>query len=203
MATRNSQRKTIEEKSSNIDLVTETDQQVEKLLIDGIRKKFPDHEFIGEEDSADGKKAVLTDAPTWIIDPVDGTMNFVHSFPHSAISVACLVNKVAEIGIVYNPVLGQKFTARRGQGAFYNGKQIYVSGEKELSKALLVTEFGTSREEEKTKVVLENISKLVRLAHGFRSLGSAALNICMVALGGADVYYEFGIHAWGESKIAS
>lgn len=197
VATRNSERKTIEQKSSNIDLVTETDEQVEKLLIEGIRKKFPDHEFIGEEDSCDGKKAVLTDAPTWIIDPVDGTMNFVHSFPHSAISVALLVKKVAEIGIVYNPVLGQKFTARRGQGAFLNGNQIHVSGEKELSKALLTTEFGTSREEEKTKVVLENITKLVRMAHGFRSLGAAALNICMVACGGADAYYEFGIHAWG------
>jgi myo-inositol-1(or 4)-monophosphatase len=87
--------------------------------------------------------------------------------------------KVTEIGIVYNPVLGQKFTARRGQGAFHNGQQIYVSGEKELSKALLTTEFGTSREEEKTKIVLENITKLVKMAHGFRSLGAAALNICM------------------------
>lgn len=94
VASRNSQRKTIEQKSSNIDLVTETDQQVEKLLMDGIRLKYPDHQFIGEEDSSDGKKAVLTDAPTWIIDPVDGTMNFVHSFPHSAISVALLINKV-------------------------------------------------------------------------------------------------------------
>lgn len=74
--------------------MTETDHEVEKLLIEGIKSKYSDHEFIGEEDSSDGKKAVLTDAPTWIIDPVDGTMNFVHSFPHSAISVALLVNKV-------------------------------------------------------------------------------------------------------------
>lgn len=104
---------------------------------------------------------------------------------------------MAEIGIVFNPVLGQKFTARRGQGAFCNGKQITVSGEKNLSSALLTTEFGTSRDEEKTRVVLENITKLVRVAHGFRSLGAAALNICMVALGGADAYYEYGVHAWG------
>jgi myo-inositol-1(or 4)-monophosphatase len=87
-------------------------------------------------------------------------------------------------------MLNQKFTARRGKGAFYNGKQIHVSGEKDLAKALLVTEFGTSRDEEKTKVVLENITKLVQLAHGFRSLGAAALNIAMVAQGGADCYYE-------------
>lgn len=93
-------------------------------------------------------------------------------------------------------MLNQKFTARRDQGAFYNGKSIHVSNEKELSKALLVTEFGTSREEEKTKIVLENITKLVKLAHGFRSLGAAALNIAMVATGGADCYYEFGVHAW-------
>ena len=125
-------------------------------------------------------------------------MNFVHSFPHSAISVALLVNKVTEIGIIFNPVLGQKFTARRDQGAFCNGTQIHVSGEKSLSSALITTEFGTSREEDKTKIVLENISKIVRLAHGFRSLGAAALNISMVALGGADVYYEYGVHAWGE-----
>lgn len=197
VAERNSQRKTIEEKSSNIDLVTETDQQVEKLLIDGITAKYPDHKFIGEEDSSDGKKAELTEAPTWIIDPVDGTMNFVHSFPHSAISVALLVNKVAEIGVVYNPVLGQKFTARRGKGSFYNNTQITVSGEKNLSNALITTEFGTSRDEDKTKVVLENIEKLVRVVHGIRSLGAAALNICMVALGGADLYYEYGVHAWG------
>lgn len=85
----------VEEKSSNIDLVTETDQDVEKLLMNGIRAKYPTHKFIGEEDSSDGKKAELTDDPTWIIDPVDGTMNFVHGFPHSAISVACLVNKVS------------------------------------------------------------------------------------------------------------
>lgn len=73
-----------------------------------------------------------------------------------------------------------------------------MSGEKKLSSALILTEFGTSREEERTKIVLENISKLVPLAHGFRSLGAAALNICSVASGGADAYYEFGPHAWGK-----
>ena len=94
IASRNSQRKTVVTKSSNIDLLTETDQQVEKMLMNGIRLEFPDHQFIGEEETSEGKKAELTNAPTWIIDPVDGTMNFVHSFPHSAISIALLVNKV-------------------------------------------------------------------------------------------------------------
>lgn len=137
--------------------------------MDGIRNKFPDHQFIGEEESSEGKKVVLTDAPTWIIDPIDGTMNFVHSFPHSAISIALLVNKVTEIGVVYNSVLGQKFTARRGQGAFYNGKQIHVSQERDLTKALIMVEFGTNRESDKVKVIMENLNKLVRKAHGFES----------------------------------
>lgn len=135
--------------------------------MDGIRSKFPDHEFIGEEESSEGKKVRLTDAPTWIIDPIDGTMNFVHSFPHSAISIALLVNKETEIGIVFNPVLGQKFTARRGQGALYNGKKIHVSEERDLTKALIMVEFGTNRESDKVNVIMENLNKLVRKAHGF------------------------------------
>uniref|UniRef100_A0A182X4F0 Inositol-1-monophosphatase n=1 Tax=Anopheles quadriannulatus TaxID=34691 RepID=A0A182X4F0_ANOQN len=196
IASRNSQRKRVVEKSSNIDLLTETDQQVERMLMEGITAKYPDHKFIGEEETSEGKKAELTDAPTWIIDPVDGTMNFVHSFPHSCISIALLVGKVTEIAIIYNPIVGQKFTAQRGKGAFLNGNPIRVSGETAFERALATTEFGTSREEDKTRVVLENIGKLVRQIHGLRSLGSAALNMAMVALGGADFNYEFGIHAW-------
>ncbi|CAB0035593.1 unnamed protein product [Trichogramma brassicae] len=104
---------------------------VEKLLMNGISAKFPDHKFIGEENTAESNRRVeLTDAPTWIIDPVDGTMNFVHAMPHTCISIALYVNKVAEIGIVYNPVIEQFFTARKGKGAFLNGQRIRVSDEK-------------------------------------------------------------------------
>lgn len=106
------------------------------------------------------------------------------------------MNKVPEIGIVYNPVLNQKFTARRGQGAFYNGQPIRVSGQKQLCKALVTTEFGTSRDEERMKIIMENMGKVIRAVHGIRITGAAALNMCMVALGGADIYYEFGPHAW-------
>lgn len=183
-------------KSCDVDLVTEWDQRVEQLLIEGISSKYPDHKFIGEEGSAMGKEVILTDAPTWIIDPIDGTMNFVHSLPHTCISVGLLINKTAEIGVVYNPILEQFFTARKGQGAFLNGAPIRVSGEKELRKALLMMEMGTSRDPEKMKVVLENLNILIPQVHGTRTLGSAALNMCMVALGGADACFEFGIHAW-------
>lgn len=122
--------------------------------------------FIGEEECSEGKKAELTDAPTWIIDPVDGTLNFVHSFPHSCISIALLINKTTEIGIILNPLVRQLFTARRGQGAFYNGNRIQVSGQKELSKSLIMAELGTSRDPEKLVVTLENFKKIAQSAHG-------------------------------------
>ncbi|SPP85336.1 blast:Inositol monophosphatase 1 [Drosophila guanche] len=184
-------------KSGDIDLVTQTDKDVEKLLMDGVRRYFPDHKFIGEEESStEAGVNKLTDAPTWIIDPVDGTMNFVHAFPHSCISVGLKVNKVTEIGMVYNPILEQRFTARRGHGAFYNGRRIQVSGQQELSKALVTSEFGTTRDEAKMEVVNENFAKMAKHVHGLRVLGSAALNMSMVALGAADANYEFGIHAW-------
>lgn len=108
----------------------------------------------------------LTDSPTWIIDPVDGTMNFVHSFPHSCISIALLVNKEAEIAIIFNPILKQHFSARRGQGAVYNGTKIRVSELTELSKALIVAEFGTARDPKKLEITLENFRKIMSVAHG-------------------------------------
>lgn len=193
---RNDSRKEFVCKSGDIDLVTETDQEVEKLLVKGLSSKFPSHKFIGEEDSADGVKEKLTNDPTWIIDPVDGTMNFVHGFPHSCISIALLVDKVPEIGIVYNPMFNQKFTAIKGQGSFYNGKKLEVSGQKDLGKALIISEYGTSRDADKLNAVVENFKVMAQKAHGIRVLGSAALNMCHVAMGCADANYEMGLHAW-------
>ncbi|XP_012526335.1 inositol monophosphatase 1 [Monomorium pharaonis] len=190
------QRKDVLTKSCDVDLVTEWDQKVENLLISGISSKYPDHRFIGEESTASGQKIELTDAPTWIIDPIDGTMNFVHGLPYTCVSVALLINKTAEIGIVYNPILEQLFTARKGQGAFLNGAPIHVSNEKELHKALIMVEMGTSRDPEKLKIILQNLALLTSQIQGIRSLGSAALNMCMVACGSADISFEFGIHAW-------
>jgi myo-inositol-1(or 4)-monophosphatase len=188
--------KQIQTKSSDIDLVTETDQQVEKLLIGGLQKNFPDHKFIGEESTAVGQKCVLTDDPTWIIDPVDGTMNFVHGLPLVAISIGLLIKKTPVIGIIYNPILDQLYTARLGQGAFLNGKPIRVSGTKDLSQALVCSEAGTSKDPEKKRVVLNNLGKLIGSCHGLRQLGTAACSIGMVACGGADAFCHMGIHCW-------
>jgi len=188
--------KTVLQKSADNDLVTETDKEVEKLLINVLSTEFPHHRFIAEEATDEGQKVELTEYPTWIIDPVDGTMNFVHSFPNTCISIGLLVNKVAEIAIIFNPILKQLFTARRGQGAFYNGTQIHVSGQTNIAQSLVILEFGASRDAKKLAVTMENMKKIAEVAHGIRANGSAALNMAMVALGAAECYLEYGIHAW-------
>lgn len=156
----------METKGSDIDFVTQYDTKIEKMLIDSICAEFPNHCFIGEESAGGANRCPLTDAPTWIIDPIDGTLNFVHSFPHSCISIALFIKSEPQIGIVYNPILEQMFTARKGKGAFLNGKPIKVSGQTQLSKALLMVEGGTSRDPAKMKTVMENMHILYPLAHG-------------------------------------
>ncbi|KAK4325568.1 hypothetical protein Pmani_003855 [Petrolisthes manimaculis] len=189
-------KKNIEIKSSAVDLVTESDKAVEKMLITGLSETFPDHKFIGEESVAGGEKCVLTSEPTWIIDPIDGTMNFVHSFPYTCISVGLWVDKKAEIGIVYNPILEQMFTATKGEGAYLNGERIHTSGQTELNQALVFAEMGTSHDPVKVDTVLTNLTTLMTKVHGIRAMGSCALNICQLATGGVDICYEYGVHAW-------
>jgi len=111
--------KSINVKISEIDLVTETDTAVEKLLTCKLSEAFPSHKFIGEESVSEGAKCQLTDDPTWIIDPVDGTMNFVHSNPNCCISVGLSINKEIQAGIVYCPPMDWMFTAIKGKGAFF------------------------------------------------------------------------------------
>ncbi|XP_043231254.1 inositol monophosphatase 1-like isoform X3 [Amphibalanus amphitrite] len=183
-------------KASPIDLVTETDEAVEKFLFSELRKVFPQHRYIGEESVAAGAKVDFTDAPTWIIDPVDGTMNFVHSFPFTCVSIGLTVNKEPVIGVIYNPILDHMYHARKGHGAFLNDEKITVSGETDLSKSLVIGEMGTSPIPEKRECVFENARILVGKAHGYRFLGSAALCMCLLAEGGADVYYTFGVYCW-------
>lgn len=189
-----------EHKESTSDLVTETDKKVEELIISSLRQRFPKHKFIGEETFADnGEHMSLTDDPTWMIDPIDGTSNFVHGFPFSAVSIGMVLNKQPVVGVVYNFVLDQLYTARKGTGALLNGKPIRVSKCTELNKALVLTEFGNNRPEEILKPKLEVMHSLGAEPDqviGIRSLGSAALNSCMVASGCADSYYEYGVHCW-------
>uniref|UniRef100_F1LC83 Inositol-1-monophosphatase n=1 Tax=Ascaris suum TaxID=6253 RepID=F1LC83_ASCSU len=194
-------------KASNTDLVTETDQAVEKLLIQGLKGAFPDHKFIGEESVAGGQKIEYTDAPTWIIDPIDGTTNFVHRIPMVAICVGLAVKKQLRAGIVYNPITKELFQAQTGKGAFKNGFPIHVSSTKALNRSLICQSLGIHNlvtfGDKWMNIALENHRRQCLAGiRGHRSFGSAAINMVYVAQGSTDAYVEYGIHSWDVAAAA-
>ncbi|XP_023237087.1 inositol monophosphatase 1-like [Centruroides sculpturatus] len=188
--------KRIQTKSCTVDFVTETDKEVENFLRKSLQEKYPSHKFIGEESKEKGIPCDFTDAPTWIIDPVDGTMNFIHTYPFVAVSIGLAVNKEVVVGVIYNPLLKRLYEARKGNGAFCNGIRLQASGQTELDQSLLVSEMGSSRNPEKIELVFANMRHLINKVHSFRASGSGALNMCAIASGEADAYYEFGLHCW-------
>ncbi|XP_047225477.1 inositol monophosphatase 1 [Girardinichthys multiradiatus] len=184
-------------KSSAVDLVTQTDQKVEQLIIQSVKEKFPEHRFIGEESVAAGESCILTDDPTWIIDPIDGTTNFVHTFPFVAISIGFSINKRVEVGVVYSCLEDKMFTARRGKGAFCNGEPLQVSDQTDIHQSIIATEFGSSRDPEAVDKIFCSLRNILNLpVHGVRGAGTAAINMCLVASGCVEAYYEIGIHVW-------
>ncbi|KYN30529.1 Inositol monophosphatase 2 [Trachymyrmex septentrionalis] len=190
-------RKNIKSKGIDWDLVTEYDRKIEDKLIKQLSIQFPSHKFIGEETAAkEGCLPQLTNDPTWIIDPIDGTTNFVHRFPHTCISLALLVNKKVEIGIIYNPLMGQFFSARRHCGAFLNGKPIKTSDMRDISQSLVAMEPWLAKDPQYLASVYSRMHALVQGTHGIRSLGTAALTLCYVAMGAVEAYHIEGIDAW-------
>lgn len=192
--------KSIKEKENYADFVTETDTKVEDVLTKALKSKYPTHNFIGEETTVE--KVKFTDHPVWIIDPVDGTTNFAHKFPYCALSIGFYVNKEAQIGVVFNPIRDELFSAIRGQGAYLNGRTIKPSTIQDLNKAQIITEFGSGRNSNDIEIKLENMKNLIKQVHSIRCLGSAALNTCYVANGSGEIYYEFGIHIWDMAACA-
>jgi len=148
--------------------------------------------FIGEETSAACGTAELTDHPTWIVDPLDGTTNFVHGYPFVCVSIGLTIGKVPTVGVVYNPILDELFTAIRGQGAFLNGGPIKASSQNELVKSLLVTEVGTKRDKSTVDATTNRINSLLFKVRSLRMSGSCALNLCSIACGRIDLFYELG-----------
>ena len=194
---------TIEIKDSNpTDLVTAVDKNVENLLFESLKELYPSFLFIGEEtvSSSESKKVNLTDSPTWIIDPVDGTTNFVHGYPFICISVGLSVKKDPILGIIYNPILNEMYWGIKGKGAFLNDKKLPLVKNvpfKSLNKCLFVTEYGYFLGRDQTDIKMDNVKKLLSIpSHGFRALGSTALDIMQLARGGADVFFHIGMHIW-------
>lgn len=173
-------------------MVTETDKACEELIFNHLKQHFPEHKFIGEETDAANGTTELTDEPTWIIDPLDGTTNFVHGFPFVCVSIGLTIGKVPTVGVVYNPIINELFTGVSGKGAFLNGTPIKVSSQTELVKSLLATEVGTKRDKSTVDATTNKINSLLSKVRSFRMSGSCALNLCGIACGRLDLFYELG-----------
>ncbi|GAA99555.1 uncharacterized protein L969DRAFT_73647 [Mixia osmundae IAM 14324] len=198
-------------KKNRVDLVTETDQRVEKVVKEAIAQTFPQHKFIGEESFAAGEKAELTDEPTFIVDPIDGTTNFAHGFPWCCISIGLAYKKQPVLGVIYNPFLELLYSARKGHGAWLNeSTRLPLSHPNplplaSLGDAVICVEWGSDRSKAVMEAKGESFTRLAGdptqvkggiMAHSLRSLGSAALNYCAVAAGQMDLYHEIGCWAW-------
>lgn len=189
-----------------VDLVTETDQAVEKVVSTKLREKYPDFKFMGEETYKPGD--VLSADPTFIVDPIDGTTNFIHAYPYVSISLGFAIDRIPTIGVVYNPFTKTLWSAVKGQGAFLNGSiplPLKQSPEPlaDLARCLICVEWGSDRTGNDFAVKSKTFAKLCAgkeeggaMVHSLRSLGSAALNLCAVASGQLDVYWEAGCWAW-------
>jgi len=178
-------------KKGDIDLVTEADFQAEKAVMEIIRHNFPKDNILAEE----AGNQEHSSERTWLIDPLDGTTNFVHGFPFFAVSIALEVEQEIVLGVVLNPYMNELFEASKATGAFLNKKPIKVSRTKSLGEALLATGFPYNIHE-KPKRVMELLEKMIMTAQGVRRPGSAAIDMCYLAAGRLDGFWEQDLKPW-------
>ena len=199
-------------KISAADLVTETDVAVERMIRSRISSVFPGHLFVGEEGTGEPISVEEREGKwVWIVDPIDGTTNFVHAFPVVAVSIAVAFGDDPVLGVVFNPVTDELWFSWKGCGAFMKRQdghvvRIRTSGCTSLGSALVSTGFAvpflrrktedTAAQEKLLAVVEHNTRVLMRNSRDLRRIGSAACDICFVAMGRTDVFFEFGIKEW-------
>ena len=176
------------------DLVTDYDVQVEKFLIKEF-EKYPEYSIIAEESIQEKFDNSI------IIDPIDGTTNFAHHIPHCAISIGVYENRLPKYTIVYNPILNELFYAKKGEGAFKNGKRISVSTQNDFQRSLIATGFpySSAENEEDLKWVINKLKHILPRCQDIRRLGSAALDLCYVAEGKYEGFYEINLKPWDVS----
>lgn len=174
-----------------VDLVTESDLKSEALIVDGIKSRFPGHSILAEESgfSQDGSDYI------WIIDPLDGTTNYAHSFPIYAVSIALEYKGDVIAGAIYDPNFDELFTAEKGKGAFLNGDQIRVSEISELDKSLLASGFPYYFRKE-PELIMKYFTGFSLRSQGIRRAGSATIDLTGLACGRFDGYWEFGLKPW-------
>lgn len=183
-------RSNIEHKGFN-DLVSYVDKEAEKKLVNGLKEIIPDSGFIAEE----GTGSASNEAYKWIIDPLDGTTNFLHGLPCFAISVALLHHDALALGIVYEINQDELFYATRGGGAFCNGKTIRVSPVPKAKESLLATGF-PYYDFDRMPAYLEILKEFMQQTHGIRRMGSAAVDLVYTAIGRFEGFYEYNLNAW-------
>lgn len=180
------------ENKSAIDLVTEADHAAEQCIIDVILASYPDHGFLAEERGRIGQ----SQSPyVWIIDPIDGTTNFAHGFPTYCVSIGLEYNEECVLGVVYDPTRDELFSATRGGGARVNDQPIQVSQTAQLDQALLVTGFAYDIRETPNNN-LDHFARFALRVQGLRRTGSAALDLCYVAAGRFDGFWEVKLNPW-------
>ena len=182
----------VEQKGHN-EYVSEADRAAERAVIDVIQRHYPDHAILAEESGAQGNQDADT---TWIIDPLDGTTNYLHGFPVFAVSIGVQINGRMEHAVVYDPLRQELFTATRGNGAQLDEHKIRVSGQKELQRALVGTGFPYRQADSELDPYLGMLGKVVRNTSGVRRPGAAALDLCYVAAGRLDAFWETGLAPW-------
>ncbi|XP_017478296.1 PREDICTED: inositol monophosphatase 1 isoform X1 [Rhagoletis zephyria] len=185
-------------KTAFYDVVTEYDNKIEEFLIEQILARYPDHKFIGEEDTAKNNHVTkeLTDAPTWIIDPIDGTSNFIKQIPHVCISIGLAVNKQIVLGIINNPVQKKIYTTKLGGGAFCNGKRIQVSSVDNMNEANVAYEVSLLHAH---KIRNKHIKRIYHIGMQARRLLAYACvvdSLCMVAAGNLDAFHIEDMYPW-------
>ncbi len=174
-----------------IDLVTEADRRSEAFLLGEIRRRFPSHRIIAEESGGmDGE-----DSQTWYIDPLDGTVNYAHGLPIFSVSLAYAEAGATQIGGIYDPMRDEFFSAEKGKGAWLNGQPVRVSTTRELDQSLLVTGFPYDIRSNPDNN-LDNYARFALRSQAVRRLGSAALDLCYVAAGRFDGFWEIRLNAW-------
>lgn len=181
----------------NVNIVTSADLAVQAFIIDALKKKYPSHAFLAEEKDF----GVQAYTYRWILDPIDGTSNFANNLPHYCISLALEEKGSVIIGIVYNPVTSELFVAEQGEGAVLNGKKIMVSKKENMKDCLVATGFPYDRTEG-TFNNLANLKRMVFAARCPRVMGAAALDLCYLACGRIDGFWEMGIHPWDHAAAS-
>ena len=178
-------------KKGEIDLVTEADLLAEEKILEIIRRSFPEDTILSEEKGMHHTQSERT----WLVDPLDGTTNFAHGFPFFAVSIALEVAGKGVLGVVFNPCSKEHFHAIHGEGAFLNGRPLQVSKINVMGDALLATGFPYTIRQDPNPIV-EDFKKMVMMAQGVRRPGSAAIDLCYLAAGMVDGFWEKGLKPW-------